>query len=291
MQHLTPCRFDPRTILSAIFCVLVISLATATGAFAQHAGGHVGGPGHISSPPAAHPGISRPATPIRPPVVGPGTRSFLVRPPYNEVFPTRGWVVGYPYPRRPIRPGRPIYPILPYPGFGAYGNPFFGLGFGWGFGTSLWWACQPLWLWNNGCNGVPYYGYGLQYTPPLAVPNYAQPQMEIQNWPVYYGEPNSQSPQLFLKDGTVYSVTDYWVVNGELHFKTAEENYTKVVEHKIDFDQLDLQKSVDVNTERGFRFVLRNEPLQQYLRDHSDSASPTEPPAESVPPGRMQVPQ
>lgn len=98
--------------------------------------------------------------------------------------------------------------------------------------------------------------------------------MEIQYWPVYYGEANSQFVQLYLKDGTAYNVTDYWLVNGELHFKTVEEHGTKVLEHQIDFGLLDLQMTVDVNTERGFRFVLRNEPLEQYLIHHPSSDSP-----------------
>ena len=91
--------------------------------------------------------------------------------------------------------------------------------------------------------------------------------------------------RLYLKDGTVYSVTDYWLVNGDLHFKTVEENGTKVVEQTIDFDRLDLQKTIDVNTQRGFRFVLRNEPLEQYLMDHPSSDTPGEAPTEPVPVG------
>jgi hypothetical protein len=47
-------------------------------------------------------------------------------------------------------------------------------------------------------------------------------------------------------------------------------------EHTIEFDQLDLQKTVDVRKERGFRFVLRNEPMQQYLRDHPEIGAPSE---------------
>ncbi len=288
MRRFIPRRSELCKILPAIFGLLVFICAARSVAFAQHAGGHVGGASHAGAPPAAHPGLPHPVAPFRPPITSPGPRGFLVRPPY-QVLPQRGFVVGYPYPRRPIRPRRPIYPILPPPGFGVYGIPFFGLGFGGRWGANMWWACEPVWMWNYGCNDWPYYGYGLQYTEPLAVPNYPQPQLEIQNWPVYYGGPNSQFVQLYLKDGTVYSVTDYWLVDGKLHFKTAEENYTKVVEHEIDFDQLDLQKSVDVNTERGYRFVLRNEPIQQYLRDHS--ASPAEPPAESAPPGKVEAPQ
>jgi hypothetical protein len=102
--------------------------------------------------------------------------------------------------------------------------------------------------------------------------------MEIQNAPVYFfGEENSQYVQLYLKDGTIYNVTDYWLVNGELHFTKLEENGSKMVEHTIDFGELDLQKTIDVNTQRGFRFVLRNEPLEQYLRDHPFTGSPDEP--------------
>lgn len=292
MNRLIPCSSNVGTIPRAIFSALVIICGLPTGAFAQHAAGHPGVAGHASAPPGSHPVVSRPAGPIRPPLVSPGPRGFLVRPPY-QVLPARGFVVGYPYARPPIRPRRPIYPIgiLPPPGFGVFGIPFFGLGFGWGLGPSLWLGCDPSWIGYYGCNGSSFYGYGPEYTSPSFGPSYPQPQMEIQNWPVYYGEANSQYVQLFLKDGTVYNATDYWLVNGQLHYKTVEENGTKVVEHEIDFDKLDLQMTIDVNTQRGFRFVLRNEPLEQYLIDHPGDEPPAEAPAEPVPPGRMVVPQ
>jgi len=270
MKRLTPRGSALCTISWAIFCALVLSCAMATGAFAQHAAGNVGAAGHVSAPPASRPGASRPLTPVRPPLVSPGTRSFLIRPPYGVALPSRGFVFGYPLPPNRIRPRRPIYPIgfLPPPGFGLFGIPFFGLGFGWGLGENLWMGCDPFFNWRYGCSGLPVYEYGSGYDFFSVGPNNPQPQAEIQNWPVYYyGEANSQFVQLYLKDGTVYNVTDYWLVNGELHFKTVEENGTKVVEHEIDFGLLDLQMTIDVNTARGFRFVLRNEPLEQYLRD------------------------
>ena len=130
----------------------------------------------------------------------------------------------------------------------------------------------------------PFTGMALNTLRPCPRPSNSQPQpqTEIQNWPVYYGEANSQFVQLYLKDGTVYNVTDYWLVNGELHFKTVEENGTKVVEHEIDFGLLDLQMTIDVNTARGFRFVLRNEPLEQYLRDYPINRHAECAPAEPV---------
>lgn len=92
------------------------------------------------------------------------------------------------------------------------------------------------------------------------------------------GGEGHELPQLYLKDGTAYSVTDYWLVNGQMHFTMVEESGTKTVEQVIDFDELDLQKTIDVNTQRGFHFMLRNQPAEQYLRDHPDVGPPVGPP-------------
>jgi hypothetical protein len=86
-------------------------------------------------------------------------------------------------------------------------------------------------------------------------------------------------PQLYLKDGSILNVTDYWVVDNQLHFMMVEEEGAKPTEEVIPFDVLDLQKTVDANTRRGFRFMLRNEPFEQYVRDH-----PEGPPPEITPP-------
>lgn len=103
-----------------------------------------------------------------------------------------------------------------------------------------------------------------------------------------YGEIYSgggrELPQLYLKDGTINNVTDYWLVNNQLHFTTIDESGTKWVEHTIDFDQLDLQKTVDVSAQRGFRLVLRDEPMQQYLQDHPEIGEPDAPPPGSAQP-------
>lgn len=224
----------------------------------------------------------RPVTPIRLPVANPTARSFLVPHPPNQIVSPPLFRVGYPFPRRPIFPRHPIFPILP-PGFGVFGLPFFGLGFGWGFNGGFWTVCDPFWSWGYACTGLPVYNYGAAApVAPLAATN-PLPPVEIPYGQVYYGEPNSQYAQLYLKDGTVYNVTDYWLENGKLHFKTVEEHGTKLVEHTIDFDQLDLQETIDVNTQRGFRFVLRNEPIEQYLQDNYPASPDQAPPAPEEP--------
>jgi hypothetical protein len=149
-------------------------------------------------------------------------------------------------PRRSIYRFRPFFPVVLPPGVWLLGGPSFSSGLGWGF--------RPFWN---------------------------------QNWslPTYYfiyGGGGSGLAQLYLNDGAVYNVTDYWLVDGQLHFTTIEAGGTSAVEHTIDFNQLDLQQTVDVNVQRGFRFVLRNEPFEQYVRDHPDGVPDAQP---SAPPG------
>ena len=85
---------------------------------------------------------------------------------------------------------------------------------------------------------------------------------------------------LYRKDGSVYGVTDYWFVNGEVHYSMFEEGALKAAEHAFPYDELDVQKTIDMNTQRGFRVVFRDEPWQQYLKDHPDLTPPDVPPAQ-----------
>jgi hypothetical protein len=171
---------------------------------------------------------------------------------------SHGTVAGFHPPTRPIRPFPPTLIYYPFPVGPAAFWPF----------NSCWWGnCN--FFWTVGYVEVPYY----QYSPP----NYVlapQPQYE----PPVYGEVSRDMPQLFLKDGSVLSVTDYWVVDDRLHFTMVEYEGGSPVEHDIPFDQLDLQKTIDVNTRRGFKFMLRNEPFDRYVQDH-----PGTPPGDAPP--------
>ncbi len=293
MRRFTLYRSGLRANPVVIFCALVFAFSTGSAAFAQHAGGHFGGAGHVSPPPAYHPPVSRPIAPVRSPLVGPGSRSVFIPPTRFPVYTPPSFAVGYPYTRRRISPRFPFHPIVPVPiglpfGFGLFGIPFFGLGLGWGFNSGLWPGCDQFWMWGYGCNGLPLYESGPEYNVFPLEPSIPQPQLEIQTWPVYYGGENPAHVELYLNDGTVYSVTDYWLVDGKLHFKVIEENGTRVAEHTIDFNQLDLQKTIDVNTARGFRFILRNEPIEEYLKDYPSLGEPDETPLEAPPTGTIQ---
>jgi hypothetical protein len=132
-----------------------------------------------------------------------------------------------------------------------------------GFNSFWWpiWWCPSTWGWGWGFNCYTWpsfwYGSGFGTDPPnddpgaRSIPSYAYPGYRSD-------EDRRDLTELYLKDGTVYDVTDYWLEDGKIHFRTREGS----VEQVLGVDALDLQTTVDVNTRRGFRFVLRNEPAE-----------------------------
>jgi hypothetical protein len=156
-----------------------------------------------------------------------------------------------------------------------FGAPFFSFGAGWGFNSFWWPTCGPFWGWGFDCYALPFYGYGFENYVTVPPPTY-----EYAPYP--FAAEERELVWLYLKDGTVYRGSDYWFVNGRIHFNMVEEGGAKSVEQVIDFDELDLQRTIDVNTRRGFRVVMRNEPWEQYLRDHPDLTPPDlQPPKEN----------
>jgi hypothetical protein len=149
------------------------------------------------------------------------------------------------------------------------GIPFLRFGTGLGF-NSLWWpCCGPALGWGYECYPMPMYGYGFE--------NYiAQPTYEDSAY--LYGGEDRDLVWLYLKDGKVLGVTDYWLVNGQMHFRLSDDA-RQAAEHAISYNELDVQKTIHVNTRRGFRIVFRDEPWQQYLKDHpNDTPSDVPPP-------------
>jgi hypothetical protein len=230
-----------KKFLIVVSCTLPVCVLTPL-ASAQYATGRTaGGEVHIAAPPVPHMSIS-PAPMIHPPI---STPRISVA---SSVGQLGG--VGFRSPRRPIRPFPPVLVVYESPFL--LRRPFWGL-------NSCWWAtCDLFGLWALGYTTVSSPG----------PTNYIS---QVYEAPVYvYGEEGPDLPQLFLKDGTVLNVTDYWLVDDQLHFAMMEEVGTKPEEHVIPFDALELQTTVDANTRRGFRFILRNEPFEQYLHDHPE---------------------
>jgi hypothetical protein len=178
--------------------------------------------------------------------------------------------------RRPIFSG----PFFPF-GFG-FGSPF-GFGYGFGFG------CDPLWNWNcplgygfgygagfgyggdfgyyGGATGMGYgagsdMNFEMNGTEPNAGEDMSSPQGnagEWQNAPDNSSQADVANAQpyvvIFLRDGTSYAVSDYWLAGGKLHYVTSYGG-----ENSVDANQLDLQRTVNENASHGITFTLRPAP-------------------------------
>jgi hypothetical protein len=56
---------------------------------------------------------------------------------------------------------------------------------------------------------------------------------------------------LQLRDGSMYGLTDYWVENAELHYKTTYGG-----QNSVSFERIDWEKTVKLNADRGVPFIL-----------------------------------
>jgi len=239
---------------------LVVSAALllcvwAPSAFAQRPiepAGHPAGGGHVYAPPVYHAPVVR-----APMVQAPVFRPPIFAPPISA-GPSPGVLgtAGFPRPVHPIRPFSPVFVIYGYPY--VFGGSF------WSFNSCCLWATCGDFFWP----------FAIDYAS-VSSPGPVNYFPQVNQSSVYaYGEERPDLPELFLKDGAVLNVNDYWVVNQQLHFTMIEQYGEKPSEHVIPFDALDFEKTKDANTWRGFRFILRDEPLEQYMRDHPDGPPP-----------------
>ena len=174
---------------------------------------------------------------------------------------------------------RPPIVFLPQPRHRSFSNNFFFFsggcfgGFFPGFcGSSFWWG--PGYAWGPdcdpvlGCTGYGHPNYVSDDADQMQVHSDTLPREEY--GPFQWQEspaPDStvdlasalaasKSPAtIYLKDGSSYGVTDYWLSGGELHYVT---NYGG--ENSISLERLDLQRTVDENAALGVSFILSNQP-------------------------------
>jgi hypothetical protein len=226
-----------------------------------------------------------------------GSRPFVpitssTRAPLGTVHST-AVVAAAQHPFQPYRPGYPYYPYNPF--FGYY--PYYGgFGFGWGGGYG---PCNPFW----GCAGYGFgfgygFGGGLGYfgggsggydtgwtdasaessanvTSPDNVDSYllaapgtggAQAADTSDASQTAAADSVQQQPYvlLYLKDGSSFAVSEYWLTEGKLHYFTSYGG-----ENAIEESQIDLQRTVNENAARGVNFTLRPGPAKS-----GDAAAP-----------------
>jgi len=169
-------------------------------------------------------------------------------------------------------------------GWGGWGWGGWGLGWGWGWPGLGFWGWNPYWA-DPWWGGSGYYGYPSNnyyiYNYPTSdnyapEDNSAAPAPENNqyedsdqgapdgNWVTPNGPNPSAAPNssaltvpvlIYMKNGSVLTVRDYWMIDGELHYILMSG-----VQKTADLDQVDLARSNSENAKSGVRFIFKSEP-------------------------------
>jgi len=75
---------------------------------------------------------------------------------------------------------------------------------------------------------------------------------------------------IYLKSGAVYTVRDYWMIDGELHYHLMGG-----VRKSVDLDQVDLPRTNTENAKSGVKFIFKSKP----------GITPAAPDGNAMPPG------
>jgi hypothetical protein len=210
-------------------------------------------------------------------------------------------------PFQPIRPGNPYYPFYPFFGFnpfygglgfgfGGYGpcSPFFGcfgygFGYGYGFGGGLGYFGDTSGGYGSGWTDAAAEGSGNVTSPDnpdsylLAAPGTGGAEAAADSSKGTQVLREDSAPQqtyvlLYLKDGSSFAVSDYWLADGKLHYVTSYGG-----DNAVDESRVDLQRTVNENAARGVDFTLKPQPAGT-----GNAAAPASAPAQNPEPQKPQ---
>jgi hypothetical protein len=158
-------------------------------------------------------------------------------------------------------------------GFGGWGFGWAGLGFWDPFWFDPWWGPGPAYGYgyygypNSNVYGDPnsgYYAPDDNSTPPPEQDNQYDQENLNGNWVT----PNGPSPALapnsgnlavpvliYMKNGSVLTVRDYWMIDGELHYILMSG-----VQRTVNLELVDLPRTNTENARSGVKFIFKSEP-------------------------------
>jgi hypothetical protein len=190
-------------------------------------------------------------------------------------------------------------------GLGWGWGPGWAGGFGWpwyGFGNPFWY--NP-WSWSWGWPGYGYYGYAPVYlysslSSPYSYGN-SPSNSDYQNSTAGQSGNSSSTPPapevgapaqesteansitgnltvpvlLYMRDGSVYTVRDYWLTGNDFHFVLLDGE-----DKSVDVGQVDLRRTNDENAKSGVKFILKSEPNLAPAPSDENSVPPAKPDTE-----------
>jgi hypothetical protein len=182
-------------------------------------------------------------------------------------------------------------------------------GWGWGFGWGLPWVglgWDPFWIdpwWGWSAPGYGYYAapdynlYGYPDQGYYGSNNYSAPPPQQYGQDDQYDQdnstpdgnwitPNGPSPSsapssaalavpvlIYMKSGSVLTVRDYWMVDGELHYILVNG-----AQRLVNLEQVDLPRTNTENAKSGVKFIFKSEPsVTRPDEPDAEPGNPTEP--------------
>jgi hypothetical protein len=176
-----------------------------------------------------------------------------------------------------------------------------GWGFGWGWPWVGYWGWNPFWVdpwWGWPSAGYGYYApinnYNYyvspdsgNYTPDYnSTPSQQQDNQYDQdnsngNWVTPNGPSPSYVPNsanlavpvlIYMKNGAVYSVRDYWMTDEEFYYVLADGS-----QHSVILDQVDLSRTNTENAKSGVKFIFKSDPSIAAPAPDGSAAPPVQP--------------
>jgi hypothetical protein len=81
---------------------------------------------------------------------------------------------------------------------------------------------------------------------------------------------NSANPvRIYMRSGAVYTVSDYWITDGELHYILMDG-----ARNIVDLDQVDLMRTNEENAKSGVKFIFKSEPSGAAPEPDGNAAPP-----------------
>ncbi len=179
-------------------------------------------------------------------------------------------------------------------GFGGWGFgwPWLGFGFWDPFWYNPWWSAGPAYGYgyygspNNYVYGYPDSGYSTpddNSTPPEQQDNQYDQENLNGNWVTPNGPSPSLAPNsgnlavpvlIYMKNGSILTVRDYWMIDGELHYILMSG-----VQRTVNLELVDLPRTNTENAKSGVKFIFKSEPsITAPAQPDAEPGSPNGPP-------------
>jgi hypothetical protein len=155
-----------------------------------------------------------------------------------------------------------------------------------------WWGAEPAYGYgyygypNSSVYGYPDSGYSAPEDNSTPPPDQEENQNDQESLNGNWVTPNGPSPALapnssnlavpiliYMKNGSILTVRDYWMIDGELHYILMSG-----VQRTVNLESVDLPRTNTENAKSGVKFIFKSEPsITAPIEPDAEPGSPNGP--------------